>query len=177
MCCDRHLEIPGVSNNTTGTLEQKKTNSWTPVGQATPIIPLHSLPSAPLGSLPLSPTLLYHIHPDRSRGRNVSFPTSALTLPYSTLPSPTVPTPPTLCYPSISYLFKLLPSHPIHSAHLPCPNILSYCTLPSPPLPSPPLSSFLPTPLIPSPSVLYAPISSGLPCSTQRFRKVKGQDV
>ena len=25
-CCDRHLEIPGVSNNTTGTLEQKKTN-------------------------------------------------------------------------------------------------------------------------------------------------------
>ena len=23
-CCDRHLEIPGVSNNTTGTLEQKK---------------------------------------------------------------------------------------------------------------------------------------------------------
>ena len=29
------LEIPGVSNNTTGTLEQKKTNSWTPVGQAT----------------------------------------------------------------------------------------------------------------------------------------------
>ena len=26
---------PGVSNNTTGTLEQKKTNSWTPVGQAT----------------------------------------------------------------------------------------------------------------------------------------------
>ena len=29
MCCDRHLEIPGVSNNTTETLEQKKTNSWT----------------------------------------------------------------------------------------------------------------------------------------------------
>ena len=26
---------PWVSNNTTGTLEQKKTNSWTPVGQAT----------------------------------------------------------------------------------------------------------------------------------------------
>ena len=25
---------PWVSNNTTGTLEQKKTNSWTPVGQA-----------------------------------------------------------------------------------------------------------------------------------------------
>ena len=35
MCCDRHLEIPEVSNNTTGTLEQKKTNSWTLVGQAT----------------------------------------------------------------------------------------------------------------------------------------------
>ena len=32
---DRYLEIPGVSNNTTGTLEQKKINSWTPVGQAT----------------------------------------------------------------------------------------------------------------------------------------------
>ena len=31
MCCDRYLETPGVSNNTTGTLEQKKTNSWTPV--------------------------------------------------------------------------------------------------------------------------------------------------
>ena len=29
------FEIPGVSNNNTGTLEQKKTNSWTPVGQAT----------------------------------------------------------------------------------------------------------------------------------------------
>ena len=28
-------EIPGMPNNTTGTLEQKKTNSWTPVGQAT----------------------------------------------------------------------------------------------------------------------------------------------
>ena len=26
-CCDRHLEIPGVSNNTTRTLEKKKTNS------------------------------------------------------------------------------------------------------------------------------------------------------
>ena len=25
--CDQHLEIPGVSNNTTGTLEQKKINS------------------------------------------------------------------------------------------------------------------------------------------------------
>ena len=31
----RHLEIPGVSNNTTETLEQKKTNRRTPVGQAT----------------------------------------------------------------------------------------------------------------------------------------------
>ena len=35
MCCDWHPEIPGVPNNTTGTLEQKKTNSWTPVSQAT----------------------------------------------------------------------------------------------------------------------------------------------
>ena len=34
-CCDRHLEILWTLNNTTGTLEQKKTNSWTPVGQAT----------------------------------------------------------------------------------------------------------------------------------------------
>ena len=34
-CCDRHLEIPGVLNNTIGTLEQKKTNSWIPIGQAT----------------------------------------------------------------------------------------------------------------------------------------------
>ena len=30
-----HLEIPGVSNNTIGTLEQKTKNSVTPVGQAT----------------------------------------------------------------------------------------------------------------------------------------------
>ena len=29
------MAIPEVSNNTTGTLEQKKTNSWTPVGKAT----------------------------------------------------------------------------------------------------------------------------------------------
>ena len=35
MCCDLHLEIPGVSNNITGTLEQNKTNSWAPVGQVT----------------------------------------------------------------------------------------------------------------------------------------------
>ena len=34
-CCDRHLEIPGVSNNATGTREQNKTNSWIPVGPAT----------------------------------------------------------------------------------------------------------------------------------------------
>ena len=34
-CCDQHPEIPGVPNNITGTLEQKKSNSWTPVGQAT----------------------------------------------------------------------------------------------------------------------------------------------
>ena len=29
-CCDRHLEIPGMSNNTTGTLEQKKSKQLNP---------------------------------------------------------------------------------------------------------------------------------------------------
>ena len=142
-----------------------------PTYPRTPILPLHSLPSAPLASPPLSPTLPYHIHPDRSRGRNVSFPTSSLTIPYSTLPSTTVPTPPTQRFPSTSYLSTPLPSHPIHSAHFPCPNTLFYCTLHSPPPPSPSISCLLPPPLIPSPSVPYAPISSGLPCSTQKSRK------
>ena len=32
MCCERHLEIPGVSKNTTGTLEQKKTKQLNPGG-------------------------------------------------------------------------------------------------------------------------------------------------
>ena len=143
-----------------------------PTYPRTPILPLHSLPSALLASPLLSPTLPYHIHPDRSRGRNVSSPTSTLTLPYSTLPSPTIPTPPTQRNPSTSYLSTPLPSHPIHSAHLPCPNTLSYCTLPSPPLPSHSISSLLTPPLIPSPSVPYAPISSGLPKDSE-----KGQDV
>ena len=31
-CCDQHLEIPGVSNNTTGAKENQQLN---PVGQAT----------------------------------------------------------------------------------------------------------------------------------------------
>ena len=38
----QHLEIPEVSSNTTGTLEQKKTKSWTPVGQAKVIKPRSS---------------------------------------------------------------------------------------------------------------------------------------
>ena len=109
------------------------------------------------------PTLLYHIHPDQSRGRNVSFPTITLTFPYSTLPSLTVPTPPTLRFPSTSYLSTLLPLHPIHSAHLPCPN--TYPAVPSLPLPSPPISSLLPPPLIPSPG-------SHLHRSTQLYPKM-----
>ena len=92
-----------------------------------------------LATYQLSPTLLYHIHPDRSRGRNVSFPTSTLTFPYYSLPYR--PNTPTLRYPSTSYLSTLLPSHPIHSAHLHCPNTLSCCTLSSPPLSSNLLSS------------------------------------
>ena len=31
-CCDRHLEIPGVSNNTIGTLEQRKNQQLNPGG-------------------------------------------------------------------------------------------------------------------------------------------------
>ena len=59
--CDWHLEIPGVSNNTTGTLEQKKTNSIAPVGQATdkkaPAQPtkMKSFMSGPSLSLTLDP--------------------------------------------------------------------------------------------------------------------------
>ena len=61
--------------------------------------------------------------------------------------------------------------YPSLTLHLPCPYTLSYCTLPSPPLPSPPISCLLPPPFIPFPSIPNTPISFGLPCSTQRFRK------
>ena len=88
------------------------------------------------------PTLPYHILPDRSRGRNVSFPTSLgylnPSLLYPPLPSQH---PHTLHYPSTSYISSPLPSHPIHSTHPRCPNTLSYCTLPSPTLSSHLLSS------------------------------------
>ena len=92
-----------------------------PIYPRTPILPLHRLPSAPLASPPLFLTLPYHIHPDWSRGRNVSFPTSTLTLPYSTLLSPTAPTPP---YPTLPIYFlpfhsSTLASHPLHSSPLP----------------------------------------------------------
>ena len=115
-----------------------------PTYPRTPILPLHSLPSAPLASPPHAPPLPYHIHSDWSRDRNVSFSTSTLTLL-----SPTVPTPPpTLRYPSTSYLSTPLPWHPIHSAHLPCPNPLSYLPLSHllvyPTLPSPPVYPALP---------------------------------
>ena len=114
------------------------------------------------------PTLPYHIHPDRSRGRNVSFPTSTLTLPYSTLPyRPNTPLP---------YATHLLPTFPLLYPRIPSTPLIYHILL-YPPLSSPTISSLLPPPLIPSPSVPYAPISSGLPCSTQRFKTVKGQDV
>ena len=116
-----------------------------PTYPRTPILPLHSLPSAPL--LPL--TLRYHIPPDRSRGQNISFPTSLgyhnTSLLYSTLPyRPYIPTPPP--HPMLSIYF--LPFHsstlyyPTHSAHLPYPNTISYCILPSPLLASPPISPY-----------------------------------
>ena len=143
-----------------------------PTYPRTLILPLHSLPSAPLASPPLSPTLPYHIHPDRSRGRSVSFPTSTLTLPYSTPPPPPSQHPPTLRYPSTSYLSIPLPSHPIHSAHFPA--LIPYPTVPSPLLPSPlfshlPLSHLLANPTLPSP-----PLYPALPKDSE---KVKGQDV
>ena len=47
MCCDRHLEIPGVSNNTTGTLEQKKTNSFFKDRSVTSSIPAYFQNSEP----------------------------------------------------------------------------------------------------------------------------------
>ena len=112
------------------------------------------------------PALPYHIHPDQSRGQNVSFATSLGYLYPSLLYPPLPYQHPYPTHPSTSYLSTPLPSHPIHSTHLPCPNTLSYCTSPLPPtLSSHPLSSST------SP-----PISSSLPCSTQRFRK-NGQDV
>ena len=86
-----------------------------------PSNPYPTLAFPTLRSPPLSSTLLYHIHPDRSRGRNVSFPTSTLTLPYSTLPSPTIPTTP---YPTLPIYFlpfhsSTLASHPRRSSPLP----------------------------------------------------------
>ena len=139
-----------------------------PTYPRTPILPLHSLPSAPLACPPLSPTLPYHIHPDRSRGRNVSFPTSTLTLSYSTLPyRPNTPLP---------YATHLLPTVPLLYPRIPSTPLIYHILL-YPPLSSPTISSLLPPPIIPSPSVPYAPISSGLPCSTQRFKTVKGHDV
>ena len=122
---------------------------------------MHSLPSAPLACPPLSPTLPYHIHPDRSRGRNLSFPTSTLTLPYSTLPyRPNTPLP---------YATHLLPTFPLLYPRIPSTPLIYHIIL-YPPLFSPTIFSLLPPPLIPSPSVPYAPISSGLPCSAQRFK-------
>ena len=104
-----------------------------PTYPRTPILPLHSLPSAPL--LPL--TLRYHIPTDRSRGQNISFPTSLgyhnTSLLYSTLPyRPYIPTPPpTLCYPSTSYLSTPLPST-IPPTPLISPTLIAYLTVSSP---------------------------------------------
>ena len=125
------------------------------------VIPLHSLPSAPLPCPLPYPTISIRT----GLGAETFLPYLYLnpSLLYPPLPSQH---PPTLRYPSTSYLPTPLPSNPIHSAQLPCPNTLSYCTLPSPPI-----SSLLSPPFIPSPSVPYAPIASGLPCTTQRFRK------
>ena len=140
-----------------------------------------SYPCIPYPPLPLHPfpcPLPYHIHLDRSRGRNVSFPTSTLTLPYSTLPSPTVPTPPlpyaTHILPTFPLLYPRIPSTPLIS-----PALIPYPTVPSPLLPYPllpsPLFSHLPLfhppayPMLPSPPVYHA-----LPKDSEQ---VKGQDV
>ena len=134
--------------------------------------------STPLASPPLSPALPYRIPPDRSRGPNVSFRTSLgylnPSLLYPPLPyRPNIPLPyPTHLLPTFPLLYPHIPSTPLISLVL-----IPYPTVPSPLLPSP----LLPSPLLPSPLfshlplylpyVPYAPISSGLPCSTQRFRK------
>ena len=139
-------------------------------------LPLHPYPtlafttlrSAPLASSPLSPTLPYHIHPDRSRGRNVSFPTSTLTLPYSTLPyRPNTPYP-TLPIYFLPFHSSTLASHPLRS------STISYCTLPSPPLSSP-LFSHLPL----SHPLAYLTLPSPLvyPVLPKDSEQVKGQDV
>ena len=110
------------------------------------------IPSPPLASPPLSPTLPYHIPPDRSRGRNVSFPTSLgylnPSLLYPPLPyRPNTPLPyATHLLPTFPLLYPRIPSTPLIS-----PALIPYPTVPSPPLPSPllpsPLFSRLPYPL------------------------------
>ena len=137
------------------------------ISSPTYLAPL-SYPCIPYPPLP-SP-VPYHIPPDRSRGRDISFPTSLGYLNPSLLyPALLSPHPPTLRYPSTSYLSTLLPSHPIHSAHLVCPNNLSYCTLPSPLFSHLPLSPPLAYLTLPSPPVY--------PALLKDSEKVKGQDV
>ena len=82
--------------------------------------------------------------------------------PISITPYPTLPI---YFLPFNSSTLASLTSHPLRSSPLTQFPILLYS-----PLPSPPISSLLPSPLIP-PSLPYAPISSGLSCSTQRFSK------
>ena len=69
----------------------------------------------------------------------------------------------------LPYATHLLPTVPLLYPRIPSTPLIYHILL-YPPLSSPTIFSLLPPPLIPSPSVLYAPISSGLPCSTHRFK-------
>ena len=130
------------------------------------------------------PTLPYHIPPDRSRGRNVSFPTSIGYLNPSLLYPPLTcrPNTPTLRYQSTSCLsFPLLYSRipRIPSTPFIFPGLIPYPTVPSPLLSYPILPSplFFHLPLSPPqayPTLPSPPVYSALPKDSEQ---VKGQDV
>ena len=148
-----------------------------------PRIPSTRLPSPPLASPPLSPLpccLPYHIPPDWSRGRKVSFPTSLgylnPSLPYPPLPyRPNTPLPyATHLLPTFPLLYPRIPSTPLISSVL-----IPYPTVPSPLLPYPllpsPLFSHLPLyPPLAYPTLLSPPVYPALPKDSDED---KGQDV
>ena len=119
-----------------------------------PCIPYSPLPSHPLPSP-------YHIHQDRFRGRNISFVTSLGYL------NPSLLYPPLPYHPNtpLPYTTHLPPTFPLLYPRIPSTPLISPALIPYPTVPSPTLSSHL----LSSPT--SPPISFGLPCSTQRFRK------
>ena len=105
---------------------------YLPTYPRTPILPLHFLSSAPLASFPSpAPTLPYHSPPDRSRGRNVSFPTSLGYLNPSLLypPLPYRPNTPLPCATHLLPTFPLLYPR-IRSTPLTSPALIPHPTVP-----------------------------------------------